>query len=894
MRSRVASIALFVAFSGGCATPEGPSSKSGLTERERAARAEPVAFEAERQLNLAEKSLENLDPDTAESQLEAAQRSLTDPKIDLYPEADLLRARQNELSARVPGVRQEVARRKLAAEVAAAKEKIEAAKAELKTAMAEVKRKDPGEATFKRADGAVQALNSALDEAGPLEGRDPEYGKYAINTRKLLAGERATLEKRKIQVAVDVGKQEIDGSLAVLGSALQALRAKDIGSSDIERAKSAAEQVDGAISRSGEVADKDIPFAKYVANARQRLTVAKKTIDERHHQLNVETQRTKVESARKSMLDAIARLSPKDVSPSAFEEAEAMAKGLEGALAEGVELESRDRGYATYASGMKKQHVAGLNRIAQRRLQVQVSAARAEIATRRELLSEALRRLMGPGPTENDFGAAQEGVGAVEKALDSASELRGKDRELARYAVEVEKGLVPARATISRRRLEVEVAEQNQKLSVALERLAETTRKINTPSDFEAADSAVNGVERTLDEGEKYTAKDAKYGKRVIESRKKIAAARQTIRIRRDEVAMQEQKAKVEVKRERLVELVSALSGFSVSEEQFKAAREGLEETHKALDEGDELERRLRAYATYATGVRKALADAKKKIEARQLAVEVKNRRMLIEQAMGTAKLRVADVKKAESTEDELKAASESLVAAREELVAGVVLEKKDGLFAKFTAASRKQLNGMQSALDDATPAVRFRAGPVTALREARAAMSAARGLGEAEERAAYESVLDKLRTCQSEAKEMLGEHKKLGRMSFVAGRKSVKGAQVAKECAEDAKAVEKKLAVVAARLAFYEGPAKHFSNGQNKLSRAEASGNDAARGEALNEAIRAFEECVGEGRILEHKYPAMKKRAYDLDGRQVTVGTVVKACQVGAERARTMLRAPK
>lgn len=886
-------VALFVAFSGACATPEGAPERRGLSERERAAKAEPVAFEAERQLNLAEKSLEALDPDAAESQLLAAQRSLTDPKINLYPEADLLRVRHNELGARVPGVREEVARRKLAAEVAEAKEKIEAAKSDLDSAMVEVKRKDPGEATFKRADGAADTLRGAVDDASPLESRDAEYGKYAIGVRKHLAGQRELLEKRKIAVAVDAGKQEIEGSLAVLNAAVGALKARDVGGGDFERAKNATEQVEGALKRGDETADKDIPFAKYVAASRQKLGAARKAIDDRHHLWMVDTQRAKVEGARKAMGDAVGRLSAKDVSPSAFEEAEAMTRRLEGALAEGSELEAKDRGYASYASGIKKQHVAAQNRIAQRRLEVQVSAARAELATRRELLGEALRRLMGPTPSEGDFGAALEAVGAVEKAIDAAAELRAKDRALAQYAVESEKSLIPARATIGRRRLELEIAEQNQKLSVALERLTETTRKINSPGDFDAAEGAVNGVERTLDEGEKYIAKDAKYGKRVIDARKRVSAARQTIRVRRDEVAMQEQKAKVEVKRERLKELVGMLSGFSTSDEQFKAAREALDETHRALDEGDELERRLKAYASYAVAVRKGLADTKKRIEERQLVADVRARRMLLDQALGTAKLRVADVKKAESSADELKSATEALVSAREELVAGVELERRDAAYRKFSTDARKKLGAMQAVVDEVEPAVRFRAGPVTALREARATLSAAQSLQGAEERSAYDTVLDKLRSCQSQASDMLGENKKLGRMSFVAGRKSVKGSEVAKTCAEEAKAVEKKLQVVAARIAFYEGPAKTFTTGQNKLERAEASGNDGARAEALNEAIRAFEECVGEGRILEHKYSAMKKQTYDLDGRQVTVGTVVKACQVGAERARTMLRTP-
>ncbi len=895
MRPRAPTIAIVVALSGACATPP-PSSgpAAALTAREKVQKTEPLAFEAERQLNLAEKSLANLDPDAAEAQLETAQRSLRDPKLDIYPEADLLRSRHTELVGQVPSVRQEVARRKLAADVAAAKEKIEAAKGDLASFMAEVVRKDPGEATFKRADGALQALRESLDEAGPLESRDADYGKFAIAARKILEGQRQTLEKRKIAVAVDGAKHEIDGGMSVLGAALQQIRGRDIATSDIERARGAAEQVDSALKRSDEVADKDVGFAKYVAGARQKLAAARKTIDDRHHRLNVDTQRAKVESSRKIMADALGRLSAKDVGPSAFEEAETSVKGFRGTIDEGKDLEDKDRAYATYAGGMKKQHDAALNRIAARRLEVQVLTARAEISTRRELLGEALRRILAPGPSEADFNATIEAVSAVEKAVDSASELRGKDRKFAGYAVEVEKSLIPARATIGRRKLEVEIAAQRDKLNAALDTLAGSIKGMNAPTDFEAADGAVNGVERTLDEGEKYLGKDAKYGKLVTDARKRVAAARQQIRTRRDEVAMAEQKAKVQVQRDRLAELLTALAGFSASDEQFKAAREAVDETNKALDEGDELERRLRAYAAYATSVRKALADARKKIELRQVAVDVRNRRLLIEQAVGTAKLRVTDLEKPESSSEELKGASDALVSAREEITAGAALEKRDGQYGKFANASRKQLSALQRALDEAAPGVRFREGPVAALREARSAMSAADGLQDEEQRAAYSSTLEQLQSCQSDAKDMISEHKKLARQSFVAGRKNVKGSDVAKQCAAEAKTAKKKLAAVAQRLAFYEGPAKHFTNGHNLLTRAEASMSDNARGESLNGAIRAFEECVGEGRILEHKYPGLKKKSYDVDGRQVTVPMLVKACQVGAERARTMLKVPK
>lgn len=871
-----------------------PAGKKGVEKRASIETTEAVAFEAERQLNEAEKALDALDADSAVEQLQSAERSLGDSKIENYPEAELLKARHSELTARVPRVREEVARRKLAAEVKSAREKIDAGRAELKDAIELIKRRDPEESELKRAESALDSVRTALEGGDTLEAKDAEYAKFALSVRKDLAGQRKLVEQRRLAVAVDHGKKDIGGALAALNDSVNALKSKDVAPGEFDQARTAADGVDSAIKKNDEVAGKDLPFAKYVASIRERVTAARKTIADREHAVSVQRQRAKVEEGRSALNGALGRLKDKNPTDGVFEEADNALKGLEKVVEEGSGLAGKDRDYASYASGVKRQIDQATAKIAARRLEVTVAKKTAEITTARSAMNEALKRLARPEPTDPDFAEAKNAVGAVEKLLDGSEDLTPKDRGFSRFVIETRKTLSPANATIEKRKLEVDVAHQRAALAEALAKLKESTRRLVDPPDFQAAEAAVGDVEKTLEAGDPYSAKNPAYSKQASDGRKAVAAAKTRIQEQRDEVAMQGQKAKLEVQRETLQGALAALDGFSPQEETFKAADEAIDSAHKILDEGAELERRLPRYSTYANGVRKALAAAGKRVEARRLATEIRQQRLLVEDAISGAKSRVDATQKPSATGEDVTAAAEALKATREALVKGATLEKKDVAYEKFATAAKKTLTRLQESLNTAEDLVRFREGPVNALSQGLALIESAASLPPDDQKKSYESAQEHFRSCQKDAGTIFAEHPRVASASFGVGKKKSNGKAVLASCVTHLKSVDDKLAKVRARLSFYEGAAAYLSKATVLLEKADALADEEKQKQAYSDAATQFEECTGAARLLLHEHPELKKERFEIEGRSVTLPVVLEACQKGAKRSRDAMRGKK
>ncbi len=639
---------------------------------------EQLAYEAERRINSAESELASLQPDRAVEQLDAAQKMLIDSKIDAYPDAELLRSRHRELLDRVPVVREEVRKRELAAAVADAHTKIDAASATLKDAIERIKRKRPEEADLKAAEEAVSALDSAVEEASKCEPQDRDYAKYALETRKQLSGQRKQVAERRLQVAIELSREAIAAASSELEISLKGLRSRDVMPAEFESARGAAGKVQAAIEGANDLIVKDLGFAKQISAARKKLDAQRALIDKREHEVSVERQRVAIEQSRKTLKENLTRLKNKDIVEADFTEADAAVGGVEKLLADGAALAANDVRYAAYASSVKSKVDDAKAWIVTRRLEVAIAKQKGEIETARIALGEALFRLNGKAPVEGEFEAARNGVVAVEKTLDAAEPLMPKDRTFSRYVLDVRRGLQGARNRIEQRKFDVELGQQRAKVNAALAEVKQASARLVEPAEFEQAEKLVGELESTLDAGETFASRDRAYGKMALDARKSASQARRHIRERKEEVAVENQKAKVSAALASMKSAIDPLDGFSPGEDQFKAATDSIEAAGRALDEGAELERTVGRYKSWSLEARKKISAATSRVEKRRTQIEVRERKLLVENGLASLKSALAAVRNKDATGDQVKEAGAALGTVRDELSKGTDLEIED------------------------------------------------------------------------------------------------------------------------------------------------------------------------------------------------------------------------
>jgi hypothetical protein len=853
---------------------------------------EQMAYQAEREINSAETELTALQPDKAEEHLDAARKVLFDAKIDSYPDAAELRSRHKELVDRVPAVREEVKKRELAAKVKEAKDKIDVALASLKDALVQIKKKRPEEADLKLAEDSVQTVETTLQEANELESADKEYGKYALNVRKLLSTHKKTVVDRRLQVAIDLEREEIQNASNELDAALKALRGRDPPKDDFDRARAAVDTVQKTIEGAADLMVKDLAFAKQVGAQKKKLEGQRDLIAKREHEVAVDRQRASVEQAKKTMFEALNRIRSKDAVEADFTEAEAAVNGVSQVLTDGGPLAAKDTKYAAYATGVKAKVDESKTKIEARKLEVEIAKEKTTIEGARIALGEALFRLKAPSPAEGEFEEAKNAIGTVEKALDSAEKLTPKDKDFSRYVLDVHKGLQSARSTIDQRKFAVELGLQKAKVNEANAAMKSATARMSSPEDFDAAEKTVADLEKALDEGESYSAKDRAYSKFALDVRKQAAKMRGVLKLRRENFAVDTQKAKVSEAMAALKAAVDPLDGFSPGEEHFAAAAEALAAANKALEEGIDLEVKVGRYKTWAEEPRKKVKESAERVETRRIQITVRERKLLVEDGLAALKAGLAAVNKKDASQEQLKEAETSVATVKEEINKGTDLELKDADYRKFASGAKKQVQEYADALEDAKQTMSFRDGPIASLNEGLEMVKSAKGLEPADEQKAYKTALEHFRACQQNGASILAEHPRVAAKPFVVAGKPAKAKDVLGKCAEQSKGLDAKVAQLDATVAFYSGPAKELETGKGFLADADAADTPEAKKKAYSGALTAFEKCVELGKTLEHKQPEMKKKKFDVGGKSVTLALVLAACQKGAKTSRDSMNA--
>lgn len=189
--------------------------------KQRLAHGEKRTDEATVVLNEAERDLQNQEVDTAERKLAKAKELLADPDVELSAEGEMLRSQFAELSARVPKVREEKARKEREAREEKARQELEAAVEKqrdsvvqaldaLTTALVALERTDAGRAQVDAVLDAVKQVRERQTAGKELEAKNEDYAASARNTTR--KAEQAEARARLVQRIVDFTAGPLAGS----------------------------------------------------------------------------------------------------------------------------------------------------------------------------------------------------------------------------------------------------------------------------------------------------------------------------------------------------------------------------------------------------------------------------------------------------------------------------------------------------------------------------------------------------------------------------------------------------------------------------------------------------------------------------------------------------------
>src|SRR5205085_587026 len=116
-------------------------------------------------------------------------------------------------------------------------------------AIAALKKQRPEDAELSAAATAAEGVKAALDAANELESQDLDYAKYALAARKDTRAQRELVEKRRLEVAIELAREDIGRTLTELTAALKRIQARDVTEDDFAHARATADEGTRALGR---------------------------------------------------------------------------------------------------------------------------------------------------------------------------------------------------------------------------------------------------------------------------------------------------------------------------------------------------------------------------------------------------------------------------------------------------------------------------------------------------------------------------------------------------------------------------------------------------------------------------------------------------------------------
>ena len=663
----------------------------------------------------------------------------------------------NTKRAEASAHREAIEARRLEVAVAAHKAKLDAATADVQ---AKLKALDgePQPSAYQAAEDAVSALKRTIEDGAAVGDKDKAYAavlKAAAAQRPMM---RATIKRRRIEVAKAAATKRID---ALVGAPTDA---------DFEAATKAVEHLGRIIEANSDFAAKEKGYAAFLAQTKAELPKLTASIGQRALALEVGAHATKLDAATKTVAERIAALdgSPDD---QAFTAASEAVDSLDETIDGGQPLRAKDRTYAERLAAAKRAISGYRKTIATSRTQTRVAAHAAELEAAQAKLQAALSGLEGT-PGDDAFTAASDAVDALDKVIDDGNAIAAKAPTHGKVLAAARRAAKEQRAAIGSRKVATDVASHGGKIDEAT---AEVTAKLaaldGAPAEaaFSAAEAAVDALAAVLEAGTEVAKKDRKHGLVIAAANKTLPQHRRRIQTRRTETAVAAHQAEIESASKAVDEKLASLAEGSDAAA-FTAAESAVDSLETALDAGGEVAMSDAKHAEAVKVARGKLAAHRKTVAGSRVASAVAAHAAKIDQAKATvtAKLGALD----DTPDRAAFTAAESAVDGLETaLDAGGDLAMGDAKHAKAVKAATGAVAGYRKTIASrrvATAVAAHQSEVDAASRDVKLKLDALGGTATEADFAAAEGAIDALQTVVGGATEVAKKDAKHAK--FLAG----------------------------------------------------------------------------------------------------------------------------
>ncbi|WNG22988.1 hypothetical protein F0U62_02290 [Cystobacter fuscus] len=513
--------------------------------------------------------------------------------------------------------------------------RIDEALATLNERMAKFSGKEPGPKEMDDARASVEALKKLADESRPLTKQDEKFAAYISEVDATLARHQKAIDDRWLAQSAQKQRGLLDDSRKALAAAVA-----ELGKAWSDEKFSATDKAISALQKQLDegkpLEDRDRAYRGEADKARAEVTQARRKMEESVAQAGVSRVKAEMGPAQEELLSSAKALRARKPTPEQFAEAKTAAFVVRKLVEKYEPQAAASPPIAQYLTEVKNTLT-----------EVEVSLEVRGLDTARADFTQALRNLERRSVTPEQFEEANTAMVILQKTLETA---HTKNPAVSPSAAEARQLLKDGKATIERRRYEVDLQQQRAKVDEARKNATALVAGIqkDKPSDaqLQEAEKAIQQIGVVLEAGVAFVKKDRDYALYAKESKERMAEL--TDRVNRRKIVLAAADARVQLS-ERLAtakEKLEAAKPATSTDGDIDAASKVVDELMQMFETRAELERQDAGYASYAERARN---DMVKLMEALEFARQARGLRKTTGEALAAAN---ATSEAAESAKD--------------------------------------------------------------------------------------------------------------------------------------------------------------------------------------------------------------------------------------------------
>ncbi|ATB50261.1 hypothetical protein [Corallococcus macrosporus] len=659
--------------------------------------------------------------------------------------------------------------------------RIDGALAPLNERMAKLGKGDPGAKAMDEARAAVDALEKLAEEGRPLKSQDPAFSTYLTEVEATLARHRKTLDARWLQIMAQKQRGLLDERRKGLASSLAEL-GKAWSDEKFTATDKAVDALQKQLEEGRPLEAQDKGYRAEAEKARAEVTQARRRMDELVAQAGVARVKVELEPAYEELRRSAKALRVKRPAPEQLSEAKTAAFVVRKLVDKYEPQAARSQAIGQYLTEVK-------NTLVEVEVALQVrtlDAARAEVV-------QALRSVEKRSVTDEQFEEAKTAMVVLEKTLET---VHVKNPAISPAAADARQLLKDGRATLERRRYQVDLLQQRAKVDEARKNAAALVTQVQkeTPSEaqLQAAENAVKQIGVVLEAGAAFVKKDRDYALYARESKERMAELGDRITRRKIVLAAAEARSQLGARLATTQEKLEAAKAISATDAEVETASKSVDEvmtlfeTHAALERQD---------ASYAAAAERSRADWLKMVEALEFAKQARALRRTTGEALdiagkaATAAASSADLRKRRalyaSAAEKLRDCQDegarmvkenASLAAVDVLVGGVPTQPQEVM-----AQCAQKAEALQAPLTRVDVELRFQEGQRKAYDAAKAHLAKGR----------KKEALSQLNDCIAEGRILENRYPDFKQQKFDIGGASMSMLELVQVCAKERKALQ-------------------------------------------------------------------------------------------------------